>query len=58
MASDAELCSYTENRTGQTYSLTDINGDNLPDLIVTADCSGDDAIGRSHWSVYPMECDE
>ncbi|MCO4745779.1 MAG: VCBS repeat-containing protein [Proteobacteria bacterium] len=58
MASDFDHCNYTGNRTDRTYSLNDINGDGLPDLVVTGDCNGDQAIGSSHWTVYPLECGE
>lgn len=37
------------------WSLTDLDGDVLPDLLVTADCA-DTALGDTHWNVYEADC--
>ncbi len=60
MSSDAGHCSYTGNRSDRTYAFTDINGDDLPDIILTGDCTdgGDEAIGNARWDVHPLACDE
>jgi len=57
MASDWDHCDYTGNRTDRTYALTDLDGDALPDLVLTGECAGDPATGQEHWAVYPLECD-
>ncbi|GDX82124.1 hypothetical protein LBMAG42_39350 [Deltaproteobacteria bacterium] len=35
-----------------TYGLADLTGDGATDLIVSTSCS-DDAVGETHWVVYP-----
>jgi hypothetical protein len=39
------------------YSTFDLTGDHLPDLVMTQNECGDDAIGTSYWRVFPGECE-
>ena len=49
-------CNFARN-TDFAYALTDMDGDDLPDLVVTDLCEDDQGVGSSHWRVYDNEGD-
>ena len=46
-------CSYGSLQ--PAYSTADLDADGLLDLVVTYNCD-DDAVGETHWSVFPATC--
>lgn len=35
------------------YTLSDVDGDDVPDLLLTGDCGAHPGLGRAHWIVIP-----
>lgn len=49
-------CDTGAGRQSFRHATTDVNGDALPDLVVTLNPCTDDTIGQDHWAVYLATC--
>ena len=47
---------HAGGETSLYYTLTDLTGDGLSDIVLTLDTCEDVTIGKDHWLVFPMEC--